>query len=70
MKIGVRAVLSALGVAFTAYLAAGALLWTSAPDLPLLQVTAVACYLATTWVCIFWNARVARPPPSGAQPAR
>lgn len=62
MTIGVRAVLSALGVAFTAYLAAGALLWTSAPDLPLLQVTAVACYLVTTWVCIFWNARVARVP--------
>ncbi|WP_336631550.1 MULTISPECIES: hypothetical protein [unclassified Microbacterium] len=62
MTIGVRAVLSALGVAFTAYLAVGALLWTSVPAFALLQITAVACYLVTTWVCIFWNARTARTP--------
>jgi len=55
MKAGVGTVLSVLGVAFTAYLAAGALLWTTAPQYPLLQVSAVALYLLTTWVCIFWK---------------
>lgn len=58
MTHGVRAVLSVLGVAFTAYLAAGALLWTTVPRHPLLQIGAVALFLITTWVCIFWKARV------------
>lgn len=58
MSLGVRAVLSLLGVAFTAYLAVGALLWTTPPQWPIVQVGAVALYLITTWVCIFWNARV------------
>ena len=62
IAVGMRGVLSALGVAFTAYLAAGALLWTSSPAFPLLQITAVACYLVTTWVCIFWHARLAPTP--------
>jgi len=59
MTLGVRAVLSALAVAFTAYLAAGALLWTVPLEHPEVQVIAVACYLATTWVCIYWKARTA-----------
>lgn len=59
MTLGVRAVLSALAVAFTAYLAVGALVWTAPLAQPVVQVAAVACYLATTWVCIFWKARTA-----------
>lgn len=59
MTLGVRVVLSALGVAFTAYLAVGALLWTGAVEQPFVQVAAVALYLVTTWLCIFWNARPA-----------
>lgn len=69
MTHGVRAVLSALAVAFTAYLAAGALLWTDAPRQPVIQVVAVACYLVTTWLCVFWKARSvqASPDPVMAQ---
>lgn len=66
MKSGLGTVLSALGVAFTGYLAAGALLWTTPPQFPLLQVAAVALYLLTTWVCIFWKAQG----PRAAEPAR
>lgn len=57
MKVGIRGALSFLGVVFTAYLAVGALLWTKPPDRPFVQVAAVALYLVTTWLCIFWNAR-------------
>lgn len=53
----VRPVLSGLGVAFTAYLGVGAMVWTAPLAYPILQVIAVAFYLVTTWVCIFWNAR-------------
>ncbi len=63
---GVRAVLSGLGVAFTAYLAAGALVWTAPLAFPLVQVAAVALFLLTTWVCIFWNVRT----PPQADPVR
>ena len=57
----VRAVLSWLGVAFTGYLAVGALLWTTAPQYPGVQVAAVALYLVTTWVCVFAKPRAAAP---------
>lgn len=57
---GVRTVLSILGLAFTAYLAAGALLWTTPPRHLLVQCGAVALYLVTTWVCIFWKARTGK----------
>ncbi|MFT3798426.1 hypothetical protein [Microbacterium sp.] len=57
MSVGIRSVLSVLTVAFTAYLAVGALLWTTPPARPLLQIAAVACYLVTTWLCTFWKAR-------------
>lgn len=57
MKAGVGTVLSVLAVAFTGYLAVGALVWTTPPHHPLLQVGTVLFYLVTTWVCIFWNAR-------------
>ncbi|GAA3030577.1 hypothetical protein [Microbacterium dextranolyticum] len=63
-----RSVLSGLGVAFTAYLAAAALLWTSPPAYWLLQVTAVAFYLVTTWVCIFWQVHPVERPESAMRP--
>ena len=57
MKVGIRGVLSFLGVVFTAYLAVGGLLWTTPPERPFIHLSAVALYLMTTWLCIFWNAR-------------
>ena len=62
MSVGIRAALSVLAVAFTAYLAVGALLWTEPPAYPAVQL--VAFYLVTTWLCIFWKAqRTARADP-------
>ncbi|WP_454112188.1 hypothetical protein [Microbacterium aurum] len=64
MSVGIRAALSVLAVAFTGYLAVGALLWTTPPANPMVQLVAVACYLVTTWLCIFWKAqRTARADP-------
>lgn len=57
-----RIALSVLAIAFTAYLAAGALLWTTPPEHPIVQVAAVVMYLSTTWVCIFWDAQSAPAP--------
>lgn len=57
MIVGIRPVLTALAVAFTTYLAFGALLWTASPAHPLLLVASVVLYLLTTWLCIFWNVR-------------
>lgn len=54
MRMSMRTALSALGVAFTAYLAIGGMVWTVWPDRPLVVVAALALYLATTWLCIFW----------------
>lgn len=61
MNLRVRATLSVLAVAFTTSLAVGALVWTAPPQYPALQLAAVAFYLVTTWVCVFWNA-AALPP--------
>jgi len=55
MNFRVRATLSGLAAAFTAYLAAGALLWPVTPPHPMVLLGAISLYLATTWVCIFWN---------------
>ncbi len=55
MNLSVRSVLSALAVAFTAYLAVGGLLWTVPPEYPFILIAALALFLATTWLCIFWN---------------
>lgn len=57
MTVGIRSVLTALAVAFTTYLAVGALLWTTPPRHPWLLVAAVVLYLLTTWLCTFWNVR-------------
>ena len=51
----VKNVLVALGVAFTAYLAARGLWWTEDVPYPLVVVAALGLYLATTWICIFWE---------------
>ncbi len=55
MKASLRSALSALGVAFTAYLAVGGMIWTSTPQQPLLVVAMIALYLVTVWLCIFWG---------------
>lgn len=55
MKASLRSALSALGVAFTAYLAVGGMFWTSTPQQPLLMVAMIALYLVTVWLCIFWG---------------
>lgn len=54
--ISVRQIISALGLAFTAYLAARGLWWTGPVTAPLLLVAALGLYLFTTWLCIFWRA--------------
>ncbi|MDW4573388.1 hypothetical protein R8Z57_11460 [Microbacterium sp. M3] len=54
--ISVKNVLVVLAVAFTAYLAARGLTWGAAPvPQPLIIVVTLAFYLATTWLCIFWE---------------
>lgn len=60
----VQRALSLLAVAFTAYLAVGALLWTGPVTQPMMLLAAVALYLVTTWVCLFWPA--GRVPPRRA----
>jgi hypothetical protein len=41
VSVGIRAALSVLAVAFTGYLAVGALLWTTPPANPMVQLVAV-----------------------------
>ncbi|MCC2033387.1 hypothetical protein [Microbacterium allomyrinae] len=54
--ISVKNVLVVLAIAFTAYLAARGLWWTTAPvPQPLVVVATLGLYLATTWFCIFWE---------------
>ncbi|GAA1945966.1 hypothetical protein [Microbacterium deminutum] len=60
--ISVRNVLVGLAFAFTAYLAARGLWWTAPVPQPLVVLVALALYLATTWLCLFWE-------PAGAAPA-
>lgn len=55
--ISVRQILVALGLAFTAYLAARGLWWTGPVVSPWLVIGALALYLATTWLCILWQPR-------------
>jgi hypothetical protein len=61
--ISVRNVLVALAVAFTAYLAARGLWWTAPVLEPLVVIIALGLYLATTWLCLFWE------PARGSAPA-
>ena len=53
--ISVKNVLVALAVAFTAYLAARGLWWTEPVPYPLIVVATLGMYLATNWLCIFWD---------------
>lgn len=53
--ISVKNVLIVLAVAFTAYLAARGLWWTAPVPQPLVVVATLGLYLATTWLCIFWE---------------
>ncbi|MGN6217870.1 MAG: hypothetical protein ACTHNQ_00085 [Microbacterium sp.] len=65
--ISVKNVLSLLAVAFTAYLAARGLWSTPDVDQPLIVVAALALYLVTTWLCIFWEpASASERPDAGA----
>ncbi|MFE5409139.1 hypothetical protein [Microbacterium sp. NPDC056569] len=60
--ISVKNVLVVLAVAFTAYLAARGLWWTASVPQPLVVVVTLAFYLATTWLCIFWEPASVRSP--------
>ncbi len=53
--ISVRTMLIGLGFAFTAYLAARGLWWSLPVPYPLVIVVALIFYLATTWLCLFWE---------------
>lgn len=64
--ISVRQIIVGLGLAFTAYLAARGLWWTSSIPAPLVVVAALTLYLGTTWLCIFWEKRRARPADAAA----
>ncbi|MFC8681060.1 hypothetical protein ACFT30_06015 [Microbacterium ureisolvens] len=66
--ISVKNVLIVLAVAFTAYLAARGLSWTGPVPQPLIVVAALALYLATTWLCIFWEPASVRAAPHPAIP--
>jgi hypothetical protein len=57
MNRSVRWVLSALGVAFTAYLAVGGMIWTRPVDVPAVLILNLVVYLAVTGLCIFWPTR-------------
>ena len=58
MKLRPRSVLSALGVAFTAYLGIGWPWWEgNFSDHWLATAAAVALYLAASWLAIFWGQR-------------
>ncbi|MGZ0711450.1 hypothetical protein ACWPKO_24285 (plasmid) [Coraliomargarita sp. W4R53] len=52
--ISVRNVLVSLGIAFTVYLTARGVWWTSTPAHPVLVLGALAFYLATALLCILW----------------
>lgn len=66
----VRNVLVALAVAFTAYLAARGLWWRdTVVPYPLAVVVTLGMYLATTWLCIFWDPAGRIRPPEGEAPA-
>ncbi|MBA8816686.1 hypothetical protein FHX48_001759 [Microbacterium halimionae] len=58
--VSVRTILTVIGVAFTAYLAARGLWWTGDVTSPALIIAAILLYAATTWLWIFWGARTER----------
>ncbi|MCR2813623.1 hypothetical protein NQ166_04260 [Microbacterium sp. zg.Y1090] len=58
MRLQPRTVLSALGVAFTTYLGLGWPWWDGDAANGWVVAAAVALYLATSWLCIFWEPSV------------
>ena len=60
--ISVRRIIVGIGLAFTAYLALRGLWWTAPVLQPLVIVASLSLYLATTWLCIFWEPRTAPAP--------
>lgn len=51
----VRAGLTIVAVVFTGYLVVGGLVWTDPVAHPVVFLAAVGLYVATTWLCIFWD---------------
>jgi hypothetical protein len=66
--VTVRGIVSTIGIAFTAYLAARGLLRTGPVDTPWILYFALLLYLAVTWSVIFWRNRPGRGKPTGAVP--
>jgi hypothetical protein len=66
--VSVRTIVSALALAFTAYLAARGLWWTGPVDHPWLIFLALPFYLVVTWVWILWGSRVSRSAEPGSRP--
>jgi hypothetical protein len=64
--VSVRTVLTVIGLAFTAYLAARGLWWSGPVAVPWLMAAAVVFYLAISWIWIFWgwSPRGDAPPPT------
>ncbi|MGP3535496.1 hypothetical protein ACTU3I_11930 [Microbacterium sp. RD1] len=67
----VRSIVSAIAVAFTAYLAARGLWWPRGDvDHPWIIFLALPLYLVVTWLWVAWGARRPAKAPRGAVPAR
>ena len=69
--LSVRTVLLGLAFAFTAYLAARGLLWTTPIDAPILVVGSLVVYIAGTWLCLLVQTPAQRtgPPAPGEDPS-
>ncbi|ALJ19365.1 hypothetical protein [Microbacterium sp. No. 7] len=57
MTVGIRPVLTGLALAFSLYLAVGALMWPEPPEHPGVLVTAVLLFLVVSTACILWGTR-------------
>jgi hypothetical protein len=69
--VSVRAIVSALAVAFTAYLAARGFWWQGEDvDHPWLIFLALPVYLVVTWLTIFWGVRPQKPGAAEVIPTR
>jgi len=66
--VTVRGIVSVIGVAFTAYLAARGLLFTGVVYTPWLTYLALVLYLVVTWTVIFWGYRPGKAAATGAVP--
>lgn len=66
--MSVRVIVSAIALAFTAYLAARGFWWTGPVDRPWVVFLALPFYLVVTWLWIFWGIRT--PAAGRATPSR